>query len=56
MYNCSRARNGLYPLDVVDKLEESTMPKVKEWMTRKTNTTCTLENAAVRREWCVISA
>ncbi|KAH8901803.1 Di-copper centre-containing protein [Coniochaeta sp. PMI_546] len=55
MYNYSRARNGLYPLDVVDRLEEFTMPKVKEWMTRKTNTTCTLENAAVRREWSDLS-
>ena len=29
------------------------MPKVQDWMKRKTNTTCTLENAAIRREWYV---
>jgi len=46
----------LFPLDVVDKLEETTMPKVQAWMTKKlakTKSNCTLENAGVRREWFV---
>ncbi len=30
------------------------MPKVEAWMAKKAGkTNCTLENAAVRREWCV---
>lgn len=52
-----RVRNPVYPLDVVDKLEEATMPNVDTYMTKKTaaakNNKCTLENAAVRREWFV---
>ncbi|KAI1652510.1 Di-copper centre-containing protein [Daldinia decipiens] len=48
-------RNPNYPLDVVDKLEEATMPKVEAWLAKKiateTNNNCTLENAVVRREW-----
>ena len=47
-----RVRNGLYPLDSVDKLEEATMPKVESWMSKK-NSTCTMENASIRREWYV---
>lgn len=50
-------RNPVYPLDVVDKLEEATMPKIDEYMTKKIaadkNNKCTLETAAVRREWLV---
>ncbi|KAI1141442.1 Di-copper centre-containing protein [Hypoxylon sp. FL0543] len=52
-------RNPYYPLDVVDKLEEATMPKVDAWLAKKiaanTNNNCTLENAAVRREWSDLS-
>ncbi|GAB1312035.1 hypothetical protein MFIFM68171_02245 [Madurella fahalii] len=48
-------RNGFYPLDIVDKLEEATMTKVDEYMTEKIaagkNNGCTLETAGVRREW-----
>ncbi|KAK4032259.1 hypothetical protein C8A01DRAFT_20647 [Parachaetomium inaequale] len=48
-------RNGFYPLDVVDKLEEATMTKVEAYMAKKVaagkNNGCTLENAGVRREW-----
>ncbi|OIW28322.1 Di-copper centre-containing protein [Coniochaeta ligniaria NRRL 30616] len=48
-------RNPAYPLDVVDKLEEATMPNVDTYMQKKIaaakNNKCTLENAAVRREW-----
>ncbi|KAF2668715.1 Di-copper centre-containing protein [Microthyrium microscopicum] len=48
-------RNGKYPLNVVDKLEESLMPKVETWLNKKiaakTNNNCTIENAKVRREW-----
>ncbi|KAI0428115.1 Di-copper centre-containing protein [Xylaria sp. FL1042] len=52
-------RNPAYPLDVVDKLEEATMPKIDEYMTNKItagkNNKCTLETAAVRREWSDMS-
>lgn len=51
LINSLSTRNGIYPLDIVDKLEEATMPKVEEWLKKKSNNTCTLENAAVRREW-----
>lgn len=48
-------RNGFYPLDVVDKLEEATMSKVEAYMNAKIaagkNNGCTLEKAGVRREW-----
>lgn len=47
-------RNAQFPLDVVDKLHESTIPKVEAWMASKTKKgNCTLENAAIRREWYV---
>lgn len=52
-------RNPVYPLDVVDKLEEATMPKVDAYMAKKIsagkNNKCTLETAAVRREWSDMS-
>lgn len=52
-----RDRNPNYPLDVVDKLEEATMPKVEAWLGGKIaagkNNECTMETASVRREWCV---
>ncbi|KAJ9150246.1 Di-copper centre-containing protein [Pleurostoma richardsiae] len=48
-------RNPNYPLDVVDNLEEATMPNVDAWVDKKIsagkNNNCALENAAVRREW-----
>ncbi|KAJ8122309.1 hypothetical protein ONZ43_g1464 [Nemania bipapillata] len=52
-------RNPVYPLDVVDKLEEATMPKIDAYMAKKItagkNNKCTLETAAVRREWSDLS-
>lgn len=55
-----RIRNPAFPLDVVDKLEEATMANVDAYMTKKIaaakNNNCTLENAAVRREWSVFSS
>ncbi|KAI0911015.1 hypothetical protein F4823DRAFT_561369 [Ustulina deusta] len=52
-------RNPVYPLDVVDKLEEATMPKIDAYMANKIsagkNNKCTLETAAVRREWSDLS-
>ncbi|KAI1339207.1 hypothetical protein F5Y15DRAFT_407274 [Xylariaceae sp. FL0016] len=52
-------RNPVYPLDVVDQLEESTMDKVDEFVKMKVsmghNNNCTLENASVRREWSDMS-
>ncbi|KAI1813017.1 hypothetical protein GGS20DRAFT_586881 [Poronia punctata] len=52
-------RNPAYPLDVVDKLEEATMPLVEEYMDKKIssgkNNKCTLETAKVRREWSDMS-
>jgi tyrosinase len=42
-------------MDLVDKLEETTMTKVEEYMAKKIaagkNNGCTLEKAGVRREW-----
>ncbi len=55
----SRVRNPVYPLDVVDKLLEDTMPSIDKWLSAKAaagkNNNCTLENAVVRREWFVFS-
>ncbi len=55
MLHYARQRNGFYPLDVVDKLEEATMTKVDAYMAKKIaagkNNGCTLETAGVRREW-----
>ncbi|KAK0646828.1 hypothetical protein B0T16DRAFT_391194 [Cercophora newfieldiana] len=48
-------RNAQFPLDVVDKLHESTIPKVEAWMATKKKGNCTLENAAIRREWSDLS-
>ncbi|KAL2142548.1 hypothetical protein VTI28DRAFT_1051 [Corynascus sepedonium] len=50
-------RNPDYPLDEVDKLEESIMPNVEEWVTTRTGTfgSCTLETAGIRREWSDLS-
>ncbi|KAL1859683.1 hypothetical protein VTK73DRAFT_7501 [Phialemonium thermophilum] len=52
----SPARNGLFEIDEVDRLRDATMPKVVAWMATKAGSTnCTLENAAVRREWSDLS-
>ncbi|KAJ2996177.1 hypothetical protein NUW58_g1055 [Xylaria curta] len=52
-------RNPVYPLDVVDKFAEATMPKIEAYMAKKIaagkNNKCTLETAAVRREWSDMS-
>ncbi|KAI1297343.1 hypothetical protein F5Y03DRAFT_369618 [Xylaria venustula] len=57
--NIEITRNPVYPLDVVDKLEEATMPKVDDYMSKKIaagkNNKCTLETAYVRREWSDLS-
>jgi tyrosinase len=49
-----RQRNGFYPLDVFDKLEETTMTNIDAYMTKKIaagkNNGCMLEKAGVRRE------
>ncbi|CAP65729.1 uncharacterized protein PODANS_7_690 [Podospora anserina S mat+] len=51
----SLLRNPAFPLDVVDKLQDETMPKVQAWLDKQHKagkaTNCTLENAAVRQEW-----
>ncbi|KAK4176774.1 hypothetical protein QBC36DRAFT_186640 [Triangularia setosa] len=48
-------RNPAIPLDVVDKLQDETMPKVQAWLDKQHKAgkakNCTLENAAVRQEW-----
>lgn len=49
-------RHPDFPLDIVDKLEEATWPKIEAFMAsrkvkRADGTPCTLENASVRREW-----
>ncbi|KAH8901345.1 Di-copper centre-containing protein [Thozetella sp. PMI_491] len=44
-----------YIWNIVDKLEEATMPKIEDYMAKKIaagqNNGCTLETAGVRREW-----
>jgi hypothetical protein len=42
-----------YPADNVDKLQDDSMEKLKEHLKRNASPGCTLENAAVRREWSV---
>ncbi|KAK4213655.1 hypothetical protein QBC37DRAFT_169179 [Rhypophila decipiens] len=52
-------RNPFYPVDVVEKFAESSIPKVEAYMKKKIaagkNNGCTLENAVVRREWSDMS-
>ncbi|KAH8765458.1 hypothetical protein F5883DRAFT_630101 [Diaporthe sp. PMI_573] len=52
-------RNPNYPPDLVDKLEEATMPKVEAYLEQKIaagkNNECTLETASVRQEWSDLS-
>lgn len=52
-------RNPAYKLDVVDEVELATRAKVEAYLAKKvaagTNYNCTLENAAVRREWADLS-
>ncbi|CAK7234105.1 hypothetical protein SCUCBS95973_008822 [Sporothrix curviconia] len=52
-------RNPVYPIDSVDKMETDAMPNVDMWMHKKTvankNNNCTLENAAIRKEWSDMS-
>ncbi|KAF2205686.1 Di-copper centre-containing protein [Delitschia confertaspora ATCC 74209] len=47
--------NGPYPLDVVDKLQEASLPKfdayLKKNSTKNASGGCTLDNAARRLEW-----
>jgi len=53
--NLASTRNPNFPADPVDKLRDATMAKVEACMAAKItagkNNKCTLENAAVRREW-----
>ncbi|KAK3306517.1 uncharacterized protein B0T15DRAFT_527438 [Chaetomium strumarium] len=45
-----------YPADVVDKLRDSTVDKLKTYLEgQPSDTGCTLENASVRREWSDLS-
>src|SRR3954447_17819074 len=52
-------RNSVYALDAVDVAEIETRPKVEAYVAKKvaagTNNNCTLETAAVRREWADLS-
>jgi tyrosinase len=48
----SRSDGFPYPLDDVDKLEESSLAKFEAYLAKKNGTTsCTLENAVKRQEW-----
>jgi hypothetical protein len=47
------ASAGAYPPDEVDKLAETSLPKLKEWLTKNPQPGCTYETAVKRREWLV---
>ncbi len=42
---------GPYPPDVVDKLAESSLPKLNEYLKKYPQGSCTYETAIKRREW-----
>jgi len=42
---------GAYPPDVVDKLAQDSLPKLKEYLAKNPQGNCTYENAVKRREW-----
>ncbi|KAK4153158.1 hypothetical protein C8A00DRAFT_43885 [Chaetomidium leptoderma] len=44
-----------YPPDVVDKLAESSLPKLKEYLEKNPQGSCTYETAVKRREWSNLS-
>ncbi|TPX18286.1 uncharacterized protein E0L32_002795 [Thyridium curvatum] len=44
-----------YPADVVDKLRDSSIDKLKDYLSKNPAGSCTLENASIRREWSDIS-
>jgi len=53
-YKPGRRSDGFpYPLDEVDKLEESLLPKFEAYLAKKNASShgCTLENAVKRQEW-----
>lgn len=41
-----------YPPDVVDKLAQDSLPKLKEYLKKYPQGSCTYETAVKRREWC----
>jgi tyrosinase len=43
-----------YPPDVVDKLAEASLPKLKAWLEKNPQGSCTYETAIKRREWLVL--
>ncbi len=43
-----------YPPDVVDKLAEASLPKLKAWLEKNPKGDCTYETAVKRREWSVM--
>lgn len=42
-----------YPADVVDKLAESSLSKLKDYLAKNPQGSCTYETAVKRREWWV---
>ncbi|KAK4160487.1 hypothetical protein QBC43DRAFT_359393 [Cladorrhinum sp. PSN259] len=44
-------KNPAYPPNVVDKLVTDSLPKIKEWLAKNPQGTCTLETAVRRKEW-----
>lgn len=42
---------GTYPPDIVDKLAQDSLSKVKDWLAKNPQGQCTLETAIRRREW-----
>ncbi|SPQ25703.1 18e28050-06f6-45fc-b018-0118a96aaa27 [Thermothielavioides terrestris] len=46
---------GAYPPDVVDKLAEASLPKLKDYLAKNPQGSCTLETAVRRKEWSDLS-
>lgn len=40
-----------YPPDEVDNLVKETLPKLKDWLEKNPQGSCTLETAIRRKEW-----
>lgn len=50
------ATAGPYQPDVVDKLAQDSMSKVKSWLAKNPQGECTLETAIRRKEWSDLTA
>jgi hypothetical protein len=51
LFFATLASAGAYPPDVVDILQQKSIPKLKEWLRKHPQGNCTYETAARRKEW-----